>query len=141
MVSDQTLSSDVWTSVKTLLVAANLATTSGTTPTVVSSPVIAATYNDKTVQRGLVVVSPASVSESEYKFGSTRGHKFINMTIECYGPSTLAVDQLQDQVVHTLSENEISGLQLVGYTSDYSYGGVGDNKFHVKAITFNYDRE
>lgn len=141
MVNDQTLASDTWSGIKTLLVAANLATTTGTSPTsVVSAPVVA-TFNDKIVPRTQVVVTPASISESEYKFGGSRGKRFINVSIECYGPSTLAVDQLQDQVVYALSENVIDGLQLVGYTSDYSYGGIGENKFHLKTITFNYDRE
>lgn len=140
MVSDQTLATDVFTAVRTILVNASLATTTGTSPVQTASAIVAASYNDKTPARPQIILRPAAISESEYKFGSTRGRQFINVVVECYGTSTLSVDQLQDQSVFALSENTIDGLQLVGYTSDYSYFSISDAKYHVKTITFNFDR-
>jgi hypothetical protein len=139
-INDQTLSTDVFTDLRNLLVAANLQTTTQTTGAVTTASILAA-YNDKVPAKPQVVLTPASISESDYKFGGSRGKRFINVTVDCYGDTTLACNQLQDQVVYTVSETGVAGLNLVGYTSDYAMQAYGDNKFHLKSITFNFDRE
>lgn len=141
MVSDQTLVSDVFSAVRTVLVNASLATTTQTNPQTIATASIGASYNDKTPARPQVIIQPASVSEAEYKFGSRRGRQFINVVVGVYGPTTLAVDQLQDQTVYAVSENVFDGMELVGYTSDYSYFQLGENKYHTKTIVFNFDRD
>lgn len=138
MVSDSTLSVDVWNAIKNVLVAASLQVTDGTS--VISASVRSA-YNDETPVRPQIVISPIKYDESGWKFGSSEGHKLININIDCYYKKTLGVDQLFDGVASILKATEIQGVELVGITSDYTFSQGGENKFHLKNGVFTYDRE
>lgn len=138
MVSDSTLDTDIWTDIRTILVAASLSTTSGTS---ISSAIITAAYVDKEPNKPQVVIYPISTDETKDKFGSYYGRNMINADIACVGTSSLTVDQLSNQVKSALSETTIDGIDLVGITSDYALQSPGNNKYHMKTMTFSYLRE
>lgn len=81
------------------------------------------------------------MDEGEWKFGSYEGHKFLNVTVDCYDKRTAGIDELYDQVQYALKNNVISGVQLIAVASDVGFSSVNDNKYHVKTGTFTYDRE
>jgi hypothetical protein len=82
-----------------------------------------------------------SLDESGYKFGSGQGRKFMNITVECYSENTLGIDQLSSQVRDAISTASIDGMELVAVSSDYAFTNPDVNKFHLKTITFTFDRE
>jgi len=133
-ISDSTLNSDVWTTIRTLLVAA-APTAEGTLASVKAS------YNDEDVAKPIIIVYPAETSENEYKFGSSYGKRFINVTVECYYKNTLGIDQLADTVEDTIRNATIAGMELVAVSSDYAFVNPNESKFHLKSITFTFDRE
>ena len=138
MVSDATLRTDVWTAVRTILVSAALQVTDGST---VKNATVGAAYNDKNTSKPQVIIYPMSHDESEYKFGSDQGKKLINVTLEAYYSNTLGVDQLSDQIDVALKETPISGAELIGVTSDYTFTNPLESKFHSNVMTYTYDRE
>jgi len=140
MVTDNTLSVDVFTSIRSLLVATQPFITNSTTSATTSAE-IRATLNDMGAIRPQIILNPISVNESEWKFGSFQGHKLINIVIDCYAGNTLGVDQLRDQVSWLLKENPINGIELVGISDDYGASTVNDEKYHLVSITASYDRE
>lgn len=139
-ISDSTLNSDIFTDVRTELVAANLAVTNETDSNTATAT-IGAQYKDSKTARPQVVIMPAETSESDFKFGSVYGKRFVNVTIECYYKSTLGVDQLADQVEEAIRRATFTGQELVAVSGDYAFNTVNDNKYHLKSITFTFDRE
>lgn len=140
--NDSTLHQDVWQSVRTLLVSTSDPIKITNTATAVTTQVsIVAAFND-TGKRPQIVIVPITVSESNYKFGGLYGQRFIDVTIECYGTLGVYVDQMADQVdtkIRAALPN--LGMELVAVTTDYSEAGVGENKNHLKSLTFSFDRE
>ena len=139
VISDQTLSADVWTEIKTVLVNASITVDS-------KSATIQATNADTTDSAGsarkpFVIITPINLDETKNKFGSGQGKKFINVFIDCIYKNTLYVDQLADQVTYALSENNITGISLIGVTSDYAFTDPNQKKYHEKNLTFTYTRE
>ena len=137
MVQDATLSRDIWTAVRTALVAATIQVTDGT----VKNATVAAAYNDQKTSSPQIIIYPIDVDESVWKFGSNQGKKFINLPLEIYYSNTLGLDQLDDKVRELIKETEIPGIELVGITSAYSYTNPALVKYHTKLINLTYDRE
>jgi hypothetical protein len=81
------------------------------------------------------------LDEAEWKFGGFQGKKVINVVVDCFGSSTLFVDQLWDQVRAALDDNDLSGIDLVAISTDYAFNSPGDQKYHLKSGTFTYERE
>jgi len=138
-ISDQTLSSDIWTEIRTVLVNASITVDS-------KSATIQATNADTTDSNGtarkpFIIITPVNLDETKDKFGSNQGKKFINVFIDCIYKNTLYVDSLADQVTYALSENNISGIELIGVTSDYAFTDPNQKKYHEKNLTFTYTRE
>jgi hypothetical protein len=140
MVSDSTLSTDVFTAIRNVLVASAPYITNSTT-SATSAATINAVYNDKEPQRPQITINPVTFDESEWKFGSIHGHKMINVNIDCYASNTLGVDQLFDQVSASLKGTVIDGMEMVAIASDYGFSSASDAKYHVKSMTLTYDRE
>jgi len=139
-ITDSTLYTSVFTEIRNKIVAkAPYVTNSTTGATTLAS--IKAVFNDETPVRPQIVIEPVSKSESSFKFSSTEGKKFINITIECYYKNTLGIDQLAEQVEEALKVNDISGIDLVGITSDYALNLDNEDKYHLKTLTASYDRE
>jgi len=139
-ISDATISSDVWTTIRTIIVAAAPKITNSTTSSTKTAGVYAS-YNDKNFKMPGIVIDPAEISESDYKFGTNIGKRFINVTIGCYYKNTLGTDQLSDQVIHAMSQADLSGMELVGFSTDQAFVDQNQAKFQLKTITFTFDRE
>jgi hypothetical protein len=140
-ISDTSLSVDVFNTVRSVLLNASITVTNGTATTDTSSAGLYASFNDKNASRPQVIINPIMVDEDSYKFGSTRGKKFINITIDCFYKNTLGIDQMHDQVVNALSSTSIDGIDLVGVTTDVDFDSPGDQKYHRKSGTFTFTRE
>lgn len=137
-INDNTLSNDVFTAIRTIIVAAapKVTTSSGT-----KTASVLAAYNDKTNSVPQVIIYPVSYSEDNWKFSSSQGKKMINVLVECYYKTSLGVDQLQDIVTHAIKTTDISGMELVGVIVDTAFVNPNDQKYHMKGITFVFDRE
>jgi len=140
MVSNSTLSTDIWTDVRTILVAAAPYVTNSSTSATTAASIVAA-YNDQDVNRPTIAINPIATNESDYKFGSNEGKKFINVTIDCYYKNTLGVDQLIDQVINALKNTDIDGCEIIATATDYAFNLAADSKYHLKSVTVTYDRE
>jgi hypothetical protein len=139
-ISDSTANVDVWNDVKTILVAANLKVTN-TSTSATTAATVAATYTDRTPVRPMVVVSPVSSSEDSFKFSSNYGRRMFNITVECYAANTLGVDQLADGVEEAMRAATWDGMSIVGVTSDVAFVNPNEAKYHLKALTYTFDRE
>ena len=141
MINDSTLRTDVWNTIRTWLVSTPIYITNSTTGSTTAAS-IEASYSDKS-GRPQVIIVPISVSEDTFKFSGTRGKRLIDVTVECYATSTLYTDQLAEKVedIVTKAVDSLSGIDLVGITSDYAYCGLTNNKNHLISVTFSFDRE
>jgi uncharacterized protein YaiE (UPF0345 family) len=137
-ISDSTLAQNVFTDVRSALVAASITTSIGST---VSSANILAAHPDKVYAKPQIVILPIQSDEGDFKFGGSEGRKAINVVIECYSDKSLGVDQLADGVRAALKANTITGIDLVGFSEDYAFNSPGENKFHLKTLTASYLRE
>ena len=140
MVSDATLSSDIWTEVKNKLVSASIIITNETTSST-TAVTINGQYNDKAPTRPQITINPVIIEEGTWKFNVKQGKKLINVVVDCYGKKTLDIDQMDDQVRDILKDNDIGGIDLVGITGDTAFNTSADQKFNLKSSTFTYDRE
>lgn len=132
-ISNSTFTSDIWTDVRTSLVAASI-----TAESTVAS--IVASFSDTSVTRPLVVIEPVTVDEAERKFGG-RGKRFANVVVECYYKNTSGLDEMFDKVVDTIENESFDDIELVATSSDYAFNLGNDQKFHMKSVTFTFDRE
>jgi hypothetical protein len=139
MVSDSTLTQDIWTIVKNTLVNNIYIVNSATTTTVMAS--VNAAYNDKNTTRPQVVIYPVQYSESARRFGGRYGPQLINVEIECYAGSSMGVDQMADKIRELMSVTEIDGTDLVGISTNYIYNDYNQTKFHTKGFVFTYQRD
>jgi hypothetical protein len=139
--NDSTLHVDVWNAIRTALVSTSIYITNSSTGATTAAS-IEASYNDKSGRPQIIIV-PISIAESEFRFGSSYGKRFIDVTLECYYKNTLGIDQMADQVESIIRGAVLPnfGMELIGVVSDYSYAGINENKNHLKSITFSFDRE
>jgi hypothetical protein len=141
-ISDATIYTDVFTSVRSLLVStSNPIYVTNSTTSATTAAGIEAVYNDKVPTKPIIVIIPPQKTESFNTFDSSQGKKFINITLECYYSTTLGIDQMAQQVEHILKTNPIAGIDLIGITSDYAFTDPNMSKYHMKSITVSYDRE
>ena len=102
---------------------------------------VKAVYDDAKVTTPQIIISPLSVLESEYTFGSNDGKKLINVSVDCYYNNTLGIDQLSDQVTKAVKDEDYEVLDLVGVSSDYAFVNPNEAKFHLKTVTFTFLKE
>lgn len=138
MVQDATLATDIFTELRTALVAGAITVTStaGT-----ETATIASSFNDQKTSSPQVIIYPIDQDEGEWKFSSYEGKKLINVPLEIFHKNTHGLDQLHNQVYQIVKENEIDGVELVGITSAYSFTNPELVKYHTKTINLTYDRE
>lgn len=140
VISDSTVSVDVFSAVRTALVAAALKITEENGGATKTASVVPAYANDrKTTPQ--VVINPIAKSEDQFKFGKTTGRQFINVTIECYYITTRGIEQLSDQVETAIKATTFDGMDLVGITSDFGFSDPNFGQYYVKSLTFTFDRE
>ena len=146
-ISDDTLSSDVFTTIRAVIVASapKITYTDKASASKTKTASVYAQYNDKTPTSPQIIIIPADVSEDSWRFGGTEGKKLINVGIECYYKTTLGIDQLADTIeaaIKTAVENStITGMDLVGVSENYAFVDPSQMKFHLKTLTFTFDRE
>lgn len=139
-ISDSTLSTTFWTDTRAIIVAAAPYVTNSTTSGTTAASINAA-YNDKTASRPQIIINPINYSEDTYKFGSNQGKKLINLTVDCYASNSLGMDQLADQVIDAMKGTDIDDAEIVAISTDVAFVNPNEAKFHLKSITFTYDRE
>lgn len=137
-ISDSTLAQNVWDDVRSLLVSASIITTVGASTSNVN---ITGSYPDKISAKPTIVILPVMLSEGDFKFGGSYGKRIINVVIECWTDKTVALDQMADAVREAMKGNSLDGLNLVEISEDYAFNSPGENKMHLKTITFSYMRE
>jgi hypothetical protein len=138
--NEQTLSTDFWTDVRTLLVAQNLKVTNSSTSATTAASIKAA-YNDQTASKPQVVINPITDSKTQDKFSDYNGANFINLIIDCYYSSSLGADQLRDQVKYALERNPIGGMEPNDINTTPGFLEVGEQKYHIATISATYKRE
>ena len=138
-ISDQTLSADVWTEIKTVLVNASI--TVDSKAVTIQATNADTTDNNGATRKPFIIIHPINLDETKDKFGSNQGKKFINVFIDCIYKNTLFVDQLADAVTYALSETNISGIELIGVQSDYAFTDPNKKKYHEKNLSFAFTRE
>jgi hypothetical protein len=136
-ITDNRISTTVWTDVKAALTSATLIASTGSST---SSPDILGAYNDKHTNHAQVIINPVSLSEGDYKFGGLYGKRNLNVIIEVYHPDAKCVDDLCDQIRVALA-SPIAGMDLRGVNEEPDFYSPGDNKIKSKVIVFNYQRE
>lgn len=139
-ISDTSLDTSIWSDVRTLVVAAALAVTNSTTGTIKTAS-INGLYNDKEPQRPQVVIHPIMIDRDNDKFGSTNNKMMINVVIDCYAENTLGIDQLSVGVQEVLCPNTLDGLDLMSMSQDVAFSNQADQKYLLKTLVFNYQRE
>lgn len=141
-ISDDFISTSAYTDVKAILLSASIisSTISGSVSSSSSASIVGA-FSDEHKNHPQVVMSPAIISEQDYKFGGAYGKRTINMVIECYHPNGRAVDYMADMVKAALANNPVDGLSLVGVSEDPDFASPGDNKVKSKILVFTYVRE
>lgn len=140
-INDQTLYTDVWTTIRNIVVASSpYISNSVTNATTVAS--VYASFNDTTPTRPQIIINPIEKSESEYKFGSISGKKSINVIIDCYGTKSVFADQLIQAVDYALASSIPEGIELIGTVSNSPFETLnGTNKLFGQSMTFTYIRE
>ena len=143
-INDDTLSVDVFDTIRSVLVSASPVVTNTTTSNTKTASVLAQ-YNDKSPSAPQIIIIPADVSEDTFKFGGKQGKKFINVGIECYYTNSLGVNQLADQVKVAIKDacedGTIIGMDLVGLTENMAFVNPNEAKYHLKTLTITFDRE
>ena len=139
-INNSTISTDVWNTLRSVIVAANpVITNPQTSATTLAS--VKASYSDSQPARPQIIIQPIGYDESEYKFGAPVGRRMINVTVECYHEATYGIDQMADIVANAVQSTSINGIELVGITTDYAFNTSADQKYHLKTVTFSFDRE
>lgn len=140
-ISNDTLDGDVFSEIRTILVAAAPSVIDSlASPTVVSAA-INATFNDKQLTTPQIVINPIELDESNFKFGGVQGRKMVNAEIECYARIGDYMDQLASQVRRTMLSNTLSGMDIIGITSDRGVTEANDAQWQRKSLMFSYMRE
>ena len=139
-ISDNTLTSDIWTEIRTLIVSANPIVTNSTTGATTLAGV-KAVFNDSGAARPQIIVRPVTPSTKNHKFGETVSAKNVTVLIECYADNTLGTDQLFDQVSYLLETNPIAGIEITDLDSDYAMNIAANSQYQMKSLSLTYDRE
>jgi hypothetical protein len=123
-ISDSSISTDVFTSIRSILVTAAPKVTNTTTSKTKTAS-INPSYNEKDTTLPQIVINPAGIDEAGFRFSALEGKKFINVTVECYYTNTLGIDQLSDAVKTAVKtacfDGTLTGMDLVGLVEDYAY--------------------
>jgi len=140
-ISDSTLSQDVWTTIKNIIVASAPYVTKGAS-TIAAS--VESVYNDKRTTKPIIIVNPQTGDKKKDKFG-TGGSQDINVTVDCYYSTTLGTDELADQVSTAIEtaadEGTISGMELIGFGKDQAFVNPMLVKYQLASVTFIFKRE
>jgi hypothetical protein len=142
-ISDNTLSVDIFTTIRTVLVDADIVITKDDSSTK-SASIKPAYVNDRAAMP-LIVVNPIAKTEDTFKFGSNQGKKSIAVTVDCYYITTRGIEQMSDQVEAAIktavSDGTITEMDLVEITSDYGFVDPNNGTYYIKSLTFIFDRE
>ncbi len=138
MVSDQTLRTDLWNDIRTVLVSAAIQSTIGST---VKSASIVAAYNDQNNSRPQIIIYPINPEETLDKFSTNEGRKDISVQVDCYSNKSLGADQIAEQATHALKNAYIPGVDFTSISSDYAFELTNDTQYHLVALSVTYRRE
>lgn len=134
MVSDSSISTDMWDAIKTICVA-SLSTAS------ISGSVEAA-FTPKKNGKPVVIIPPVKTPKVKNKFGSgNKGRYDMTATVYCYARNTLDVDNLKQAIFNGLDTTPIDGVSLNSLDDDYSFAEINDAVWHLQTITATYNRE
>ena len=127
-INNTTFYTDLYTEVRTVLLAASITNPDGDTPEVLGS------YNDKKATRPQIIIEPANLSEARYKFGSTEGKKIVNLTITIYDKKRGNVNSVLQQVQAAIKANDFDDLMLTEMSTDDAFVNPNDAKYHSLSL-------
>jgi len=132
---DSSLRQNVWESVY------DLATTSIAT----SDAIVTAAYIDSQPQLNQVVINPIDKSENAFTVDTTRNvtTKTIVVNIDIYTKgkdSSKNIDILSDKVENIFKTNQIDGITLISFSSNFGFIYPNDNKVKLNTITLTFMR-
>jgi len=139
-ISDTTLSVDVFSAIRTALVASAIKITEETGGATKTVSIVPAYVNDNKT-KPQIAINPIIAEKRLDKFGGTKGRQFINVTVDCFYTSTRGIEQMSDQIVASIEGTTFDGMELVGWTSDAGFSDPNFGQYFVKSITFTFDRE
>lgn len=139
-ISDSNISTSVWDTIRTKLVSITPYVQNSTT-LVTTLASVEGSYNDTAASRPQIVIDPILLDENGWTFGSTEGDKFINVVIHHVYKEPLGMDQLYDQVRAALALDDLDGMDLVAFSTDYGFNAPGVQKMHTKTLTATYERQ
>ena len=139
-ISDSTLYVDIFADIRAVLVAAAITTTnSQTSATKLAS--VSGNFNDDDLPKPLVIINGSEKDMARFKFGKARGREFVNVTIDCYYKGSLGIGQMASQVEAAMLDNSWDGMDIIAVSSTDGFLEVNEAKYHIKSITFTFDRE
>jgi hypothetical protein len=137
-ISNATLSTDIYSAVRTAIVNASI--TVSYNSTTISASVVPA-YNDEDTSVPQIVVYDSEYDEAEYKFGSNHGKKLINVLVECYFTKGRGTSEMKDKVINAIKDTTFDGMELVAVATDTAFINPNEQKYHLVGINFTFDRE
>ena len=139
-INDSTIYVDIFGEIRTILVAESVQVTNSTTGATKTASV-KASFSDKDLPTPLVIVNGSEKDMAQFKFGGARGKELINVTVDCYYKTTLGVAQMASQVEDAMLNASWSGMDIVGVNSTDGFLEVNSTNYHIKSITFTFNRE
>ena len=137
-ISDTTIYTDIFTEIRQALVSASIVVTDDLGATKLASVSPAYVNDRKTVPQ--IVIEGNQKSESIDKFGAVNGKQTINVTVGCYFITAKGKEQLA-QGVESAIKNATLSMTLNEISSDDAFVDPNYGDYHVKSITFTFDRE
>ena len=133
-ISNSTLRTDVFEAVRTTLVAAAI-----TVNSILAT--VNVDWNDKKPQRPQITIEPIGTDESEFKFGSNEGKKFINVPVTCHYGTTAGMDEMADAVSVAIKGTTFDNIELIAISTDFAFNLGNGQKFDSLTTTFSFDWE
>jgi len=142
-ISDATLRTDVWTTIRSILVGKIKVTNTTTSATKTAS--VLATYNDKRPSLPQVVMPPIELSKNEFKFGENQGKRFINITIYCYYEDSVGVDQMANivdsTIIDAIEDKTLNDIEMVALSEDSAFMDPNQSKYQLKTMVYTFLKE
>jgi hypothetical protein len=137
-ISSSTIYTDVFSTMRTCLVAAAPYVTDDVGTTVPAS--VVTKYNNARQTTPQVVLESSTKDEDTFKFQGVDGRQEISMTVECYNLNSKGTEQLAQQVERAVKSYDF-GMDLIGISSDVAFINPNEGNYHMKGVTFTFQRE
>ena len=147
MISDSALSTELFSTIRTLLLSPPIYITNSQTQAT-SQVSVEATYDNKKAIRPVIVIYPIASTKTKNKFigitdvsGISTGKSFINVFIDIYAGNTGHIDEINNQLLDRIDNHNFNGVELIALASDYAFVNPNDAKYHKRNISLSFDKE